>query len=140
LGVLLLSSILGGGSELRLVAPAGERSEVDLGTPGPSPGDMTVFSRPLLEDGDPAGRIDGTCVVTSRPSDEEERRWRCGVTLTLGTEDGETELQLAAVGRVQADDVIFSVIGGSGRYSEARGVATFDYSDGDDTEITVNLD
>jgi Dirigent-like protein len=140
LGVLLVSSIVGGGAELRFVAPPGERSEVDLGSPGPSLGDMSVFSGPLLEDDDPAGRLDGTCVVTSRPTDDEDRRWRCGVTLTIGTENGETELQLAAVGRVEADDVIFSVIGGGGRYRDARGDATFEYSDGEDTHITVHLD
>ena len=138
--MLLLSSILGGGSELEFVAPVEERSEVDLGSAGPSLGDMTVFSGPLLEGDDPAGRLDGTCLVTSRPSDADERRWRCGVTLTIGTEDGETELQLAAVGRTEADDVVFSVIGGGGRYRDARGDATFDYSDSDETQITVNLD
>ena len=137
--LVVLSTIRGGDSELRYAAPETERAEVDAGSPGPSLGDMTVSSGPLLEDGEEAGRVDGSCVVTSRPDDQEERRWRCGVTLTIGTEDGEEELQLAAVGRAEADDVIFSIVGGGGRYREARGDATFDYTDPDRAEITVRL-
>jgi Dirigent-like protein len=139
--VLFISALRGDDSELNFVAPTGERDEVDLGAPGPSLGDMTVFSGELLDDDDdPAGRVDGSCVVTSAPEDQEEWRERCGVTLTVGTENGETELQLLAVGRVEADDVIFSVVGGGGRFHEARGDATFDYTDPDRTEIVVRLE
>ena len=107
--VLIISALRGDDSELNFAAPAGERDEVDLGAPGPSLGDLTVFSGELLDDDDdPAGRIDGSCVVTSAPGDQEEWRERCGVTLTVGTENGETELQLLAVGRAEADDVIFT--------------------------------
>ena len=139
-GLLILSS-LRGGSDLEFVAPAGERSVVDLGPRGASLGDVTVVSGPLQDgDGDPAGRHDGTCTLTSRPDDEEQHRVRCAVTLTVGTENGETELQLAAVGRVAADDVLFSVVGGSGKYRNARGDALFDYTDPDRTRITVDLE
>jgi Dirigent-like protein len=139
--VLIVSALRGDDSELSFVAPTGERSVVDLGAPGPSLGDMTVFSGELLDDDeDPAGRLDGTCTLTSAPSEEDERRWRCGVTLTVGTKNGETELQLLAVGRVEADDVIFSVVGGGGRFRDARGDATFDYTDSDRTEIVVRLE
>lgn len=139
--VLIISSLRGDESELNFVALAGERDEVDLGAPGPSLGDMTAFSGELLDDDeDPAGRIDGSCVVTSAPADDEEWRERCGVTLTVGTENGETELQLLAVGRVEADDVIFSVVGGGGRFHKSRGDATFDYTDPERTEIVVRLE
>src|SRR3712207_1918846 len=108
LAVWVASSLRDRASELRFVAPAGERGEVDAGPSGPSLGDASTFAGPLLDDdGDPAGRIDGVCIVTSRPDDREERRQRCAVTLTVGTDNGETELQLAAVARAAADDVIF---------------------------------
>ena len=137
-GLLILSSRGGDGKDLDLVAPTGERSVVDAGEDGASLGDMTIFSGPLEDDGDRAGRIDGVCTITSAPGDDAELRQRCEVTLTLG--DGESELQLASVGRVEADDVIFSVVGGGGDHAGAGGDATFDYTDPDRTRIKVSLD
>ena len=137
-GLVIVSSLGGDDTELDLVAPAGQRSVVDVGDEGVSLGDMTVFSGPLEDGGDDAGRLDGVCTITSAPADAAERRHRCEVTLTLG--DGETELQLAAVGRVEAGDVIFSVLGGGGDYMGAGGAATFDYTDPDRTRIEVSLD
>jgi hypothetical protein len=134
-GLVIFSSLGGDESNLDLVAPAGERSVIDVGEDGASLGDMTVFSGALEDD---AGRIDGVCTITSAPEDEAERRQRCEVTLTLG--DGESELQLASVGRVEADDVVFSVVGGGGEYAGAGGDATFDYTDPDRTRIEVSLD
>jgi len=134
-GVVIFSSLGGDEKDLELVAPAGERSVVDVGDDGASLGDMTVFSGALEDD---AGRIDGVCTITSAPDDAAERRQRCEVTLTLG--DGDTELQLAAVGRVEADDVVFSVVGGGGDYAGAGGDARFDYSDPDRTRIEISLD
>jgi ATP-dependent protease HslVU (ClpYQ) peptidase subunit len=134
-GLVLFSSLGGSETEFDLVAPAGERSVVDVGAEGASLGDMTVFSG-ALEGRD--GRIDGVCTITSNPGPDDERRQRCEVTLTLG--DGETELQLASVGRAEADDVIFSVVGGGGDYAGAGGDATFDFTDPDRTRIAVSLD
>lgn len=136
-GLVIFSSLGGEGKDLDLVAPTGERSVVDVGDDGVSLGDMTVFSGSLEDGGDRAGRIDGVCTITSSSGDDAELRQRCEVTLTLG--DGETELQLAAVGRVEADDVVFSVVGGGGDYRGAGGDATFDYADADRTRIQVSL-
>lgn len=136
-GLVVYSSLGGDDSDLDLVAPTAERSVVDVGDDGVSLGDMTVFSGPLEEGGDRAGRVDGVCTITGAPGDDAERRQRCEVTLTLG--DGETELQLASVGRVEADEVVFSVVGGGGDYAGAGGDATFDYSDPDRTRIEVTL-
>ena len=47
---------------------------------------------------------------------------------------------LAAVGRVEADDVLYSVVGGSGRFGEARGDATFGHHDRARTTIEVRLE
>lgn len=134
-GLVLFSSLGGDETNLDLVAPTGERSVVDVGEDGVSLGDMTVFSGSLEDD---EGRIDGVCTITSAPEDEAEHRQRCEVTLTL--DDGETELQLASVGRVEADDVNFSIVGGGGEYAGAGGDATFDYTDPDRTRIEVALD
>ena len=133
-GLVLFSSLGGDDKSLDLVAPSGERSVVDVGDDGVSLGDMTVFSGALEDD---KGRIDGVCTITSAPDDEAQRRQRCEVTLTLG--DGETELQLSSVGRVEADDVVFSIVGGGGDYAGAGGDATFDYTDPDRTRIDVSL-
>ena len=132
----------GDGSErLEFVAATADQSSVDVDPRGNSLGDMTIRSGPLTDDdGERAGRHDGTCTVTSSPEDDDERRVRCAITLTVGTANGETELQLAAVGRVAADDVVFSVVGGSGKYRDASGEAVFDYTDRDRIRVTVNLD
>lgn len=127
----------GGERELEFTAPNTERSAVDVGDQGPSLGDMTVFSGPLLDGDDEAGRIDGVCTLTSAPDQADEQRQRCAVTLTVG--DGETELQLAAVGRAEADDVLFSVVGGTKEFRDAAGEALFDYTNDDRTKITVKL-
>ena len=123
---------------MEFVALSEERSVVDVGDSGVSLGDMTVFSGPLVDGDDEAGRIDGVCTITSRPDADDEQRQRCAVTLTIG--DGETELQLAAVGRVEAGDVVFSVVGGGGDYIGASGEAVFDFTDRDRTQIDVSLD
>ena len=128
----------GGGSDLQFVAPTGERSVVDVGERGPSLGDMTVFSGALMDGDEEAGRLDGVCTLTSQPDEPSEQRQRCAVTLTVG--EGDTELQLAAVGRVEADDVRFSVVGGGGEYRGAEGEALFVYTDPDRTRINVELD
>lgn len=140
-GLFVVGALRSGGSELTFYAPAQERAEVDVDPSGPSLGDMTVISGELEDDdGEAAGRHDGVCTVTSAADSADERRHRCAVTLTVGTDNGETELQLAAVGRAAADDVIFSVVGGSGKYQDAGGEAVFDYTDRERTKISVELD
>jgi len=139
-GLLVLSS-LGNGSELEFVAPASERLAVDSPPSGGSLGDMMIRSGPLEDDGgERTGRYDSVCTVTSAPEADDERRMRCAVTLTIGTSNGETELQLAAVGREAADEVVFSIVGGSGEYQGAGGEAVFEYSNPDRTRIRVRLE
>jgi len=116
--------------KLTFVAPDTERQNVDLKPQGPSIGDLFVFAGPLNNtSGDEAGRLDGHCVTTSVPSDDPEtHRRQCFVTATIGTENGETEIELQGVGRILAEDVLLGVSGGTGRFQNARGQALLDFT------------
>ena len=49
-----------------LIAPDTEQTNVDAGKPGPSQGDLFIFSGPLLDArGATRGRLDGHCVTVS---------------------------------------------------------------------------
>jgi hypothetical protein len=122
-----------------VVAPTTDEAEIDLGTPGPSLADLLVFSGPLLNTEDETiGRIDGHCLTTSSPGPAAESRRQCFVTTTCH-EKGGSELQAQGVGRIEAEDVIFSVTGGSGVYQNVRGQATFDYRQQGRVVITYEL-
>ena len=113
--------------QFSVVAPTTDEAEIDLGEPGPSLGDLLVFSGLLLNtDDETIGRIDGHCIVTSSPGTSAEHRRQCIVTATFAEEQG-SEIQAAGVGRIEAEDVILSVTGGSGEFQNVRGQVTFDY-------------
>ncbi len=48
-------------------------------------------------------------------------------------------MQAAGVGRVEAEDVVLAVTGGSGRYLNVRGEAKFDYRRQGRVVITYDL-
>jgi hypothetical protein len=125
-----------------LIAPDTEQSEVDLTTPGPSQGDIFVFSGPLVDaSGEPQGRLDGHCITVSTPAEggTAEHRRQCFATSTIGTANGETEIQAQGVGRIEAGDVLLSVTGGTNRFARVRGQALFDYSTSGQVTITYQL-
>ena len=125
-----------------VVAPNTEETNLDLRPAGPSRGDQFIFSGPLLRSPsqEAAGRIDGHCVTTSVPGGgTAENRQQCFVTATIGTENGETEIELAGVGRIEAEDVLLAVTGGTGRYQNARGQARFDFTAPDRVTIAFSL-
>jgi hypothetical protein len=125
-----------------LVAPDTEQTNIDVGTQGPSQGDLFVFSGPLNDArGMARGRLDGHCVTVSvpDPDDREQDRRQCFVTSTLGTADGETEVQATGVGRILAEDVLLSVTGGTMQFKQVRGQALFDYSTQGQTTISYEL-
>jgi hypothetical protein len=125
-----------------LIAPDTEQTNIDVGRPGPSQGDLFVFSGPLRAPrGALRGRLDGHCVTVSVPSrtDREQDRRQCFITSTIGTANGETEIQAAGVGRILAEDVLFSVTGGTNRFKRVRGQALFDYSTKGRIRITYEL-
>lgn len=123
-----------------LVARATEQKNVDLKPRGPSLGDRFVFSGPLKNSGGvDRGRIDGFCTVTAIVGGPEEVRQQCVVTSTIGTANGETEIQATGVGRVQAEDVILSVTGGSSRFQNVRGQAIVAFTGPNEVTITYEL-
>lgn len=108
-----------------------EHTEATPGAPGDSLGDLYVFSGPVAS---PAGsRLDGHCVITSAPGGGEDRQ-QCFVTTTIQT--GEQEIQMTGVGRVEADDVLMSITGGTLDYCGARGQALLDFRTPDTIRVT----
>jgi hypothetical protein len=125
-----------------VVAPD-EEQEVDLGEEGASIGDLYVFSGPLLDESEETqlGRADGQCTTTSSPGPSTEARWVCNVTSTFSEEREGAEINAQGVGRIEAEDVVFAVTGGTGDFRDARGQATFEYEEREDrTVITYEVD
>ena len=123
-----------------LVGPDTEEANIDLGDPGPSLGDQFVFSGPLNGAGRvESGRVDGHCIVTSNPVPSHQERQQCFVTATIGTENGETEIEMTGVGRIEAEDVGFAVTGGTGKYANVRGQVVVDYTDERGIKLKFNL-
>ena len=119
-----------------VVAPDAEQKQIDLGRRGPSLGDLFVFSGPLQNrSGAQVGRIDGQCTTTSAPGPSAEQRQLCIVNTTFENRNG-AEIDTQGVGRVEAEDVVLAVTGGTGFYRNARGQATFDFRQGDRVVIT----
>jgi hypothetical protein len=108
--------------QFRLIGTQAELSRIDVDPTGTSRGDQLVFSGALGRGREVAGRFDGHCIVTSTPrGDAGENRQQCVVTFTIGTANGETEIQAQGVGRLLAEDVFLSVTGGSQRFKNVRG-------------------
>lgn len=125
---------------ITVVAPSAELDRIDLGKRGPSLGDLYVFAGPLKMRGESRtiGRLDGQCTTTSNPAGAQQQRQQCNITATFEDQDG-AEINLQGVGRLLAEDVDFSVVGGSGRYANVRGEATFDFRNADRVVIQFRL-
>jgi hypothetical protein len=67
-----------------------------------------------------------------------ERRRQRSVTATFPKQDG-SEFHAQGVGRIEAEDVILRVTGGSGVYQNVRGQATFDARQQGRVVITYEL-
>jgi Dirigent-like protein len=78
------------------------------------------------------GRFDGVCTTTSSPGLSAETRRLCNVTSTFVEERDGAEIDAQGVGRIEAEDVVFAVNGGTGEFRTARGQATFEYEERED--------
>jgi hypothetical protein len=126
-----------------VVATLEEEQEADLGEGGPSVGDLYAFSGPLLDEAEhrELGRFDGVCTTTSSPGPSAEARRLCNVTTTFVEEREGAEIDAQGIGRIEAEDVVFAVNGGTGDFRGARGQATFEYEEREDRiVITYEVD
>jgi hypothetical protein len=145
-GVLLVSLMLVAtlsNDTFTVVAALEEEQEEDLGEEGPSVGDLYALSGPLLDESEnrQLGRFDGVCTTTSSPGPSAEARRLCNVTATFVEEREGAEIDAQGVGRIEAEDVVFAVNGGTGEFRDARGQATFEYEEREDrVVITYEVD
>ena len=133
--VLFIVVLTTGGEDIfTVVAALEEEQEEDLGEEGPSVGDLYAFSGPLLDESENTeiGRFDGECTTTSTPGPSAEARRLCNVTATFVEERGGAEIDAQGLGRIEAEDVVFAVSGGTGEFRDARGQATFEYEERED--------
>jgi hypothetical protein len=139
--LLILVVTLGDEDTFTVVAALQEEQEADLGEEGPSVGDLYAFSGPLLDESEDTelGRLDGECTTTSSPGPSTEARRLCNVTATFVEEREGAEIDAQGVGRIEAEDVVFAVNGGTGDFRDARGQATFEYEERED-RIVITYD
>ena len=139
--LLILVLTLGDEDTFTVVAALQEEQEADLGEEGPSVGDLYAFSGPLLDESENTtlGRFDGECTTTSSPGPSAEARRLCNVTATFVEEREGAEIDAQGVGRIEAEDVVFAVNGGTGDFRDARGQATFEYEERED-RIVITYD
>ena len=79
--------------------------------------------------------------MTSAPGPSAEARRLCNFTATFTEEREGAEIEAQGVGRIEAEDVVFAVIGGTGGYRGAKGQATFEYEEHKDRiVITFEVD
>ena len=138
-GVLTLGLTTLGEESFTVVAVLEEENEEDLGEEGPSVGDLYAFSGPLFDESEDTelGRFDGVCTTTSSPGPSAEARRLCNVTATFVEEREGAEIDAQGVGRIEAEDVVFAVNGGTGEFRNARGQATFEYEEREDRIVVT---
>jgi hypothetical protein len=133
LGALVLSSGTaaadGGGKgkhredTLKLVATTIQEEFVDLGEPGPTLGDMFVFSEVLRERGREVGTSGGVCTITEAVPPYTVVTFHCVATLSLRR----GQITLQGLIEVQGEDdpgpFTVAITGGTGRYIGAGGEA-----------------
>ena len=123
-----------GEESFTVVAVLEEEHEEDPGEEGSSVGDLYAFSGPLFDESEETelGRFDGVCTTTSSPGLSAEVRRLCNVTSTFVEERDGAEIDAQGVVRIEAEDVVFAVNGGTGEFRTASGQATFEYEGRED--------
>lgn len=101
------------------------QTSVDLGTPGEGPGDQFIFSGDVIDrqGGTTLGRTAGVCTTVS--GDATAGDVSCTETFIL--EGGQISIQMLADRAAvfsKGETLPVSIVGGSGKYSKARGDGT----------------
>lgn len=108
----------GGTRVINLISRATDINDfVDFGPPGPSPGDLYVFSDRLFlpsSPNDPVGTSDGRCVLI----DPTAFRFDCSITAKLS--DGEI-MFAGTLTLVEDATSVGAIVGGTGAYQRVRG-------------------
>ena len=104
-------------------------------------GTLTVTNTTDESENRELGRADGQCATTSSPGPSAEARWVCNVTSTFSEEREGAEIDAQGVGRIEGEDVVFAVTGGTREFRDAQGQATFEYEEREDRiVITYEVD
>ena len=86
------------------------------------------------------GLLDGTCVTTSNPAGPDQERRNCTITSSFDRPNPPgAEIAVQGVGRVEAEDVLMAVTGGTRNFQNARGQALVDYTTTGQITITYSL-
>lgn len=140
--VIRSASAIDGARTITVIAPDTEQRELDFRPRGPSQGDLLVFAGPLRNAANTRtiGRIDGTCVTTSNPAGADQERRNCVITSSFDRADAPgAEIAVQGVGRVEAEDVLMAVTGGTRNFQNVRGEALVDYTTTGQITITYSL-
>lgn len=111
---------------------------IDLGAPGPSPGDQHTFTNDLSIDGRKVGHDGGSCInvrVTAT-----EIYVSCALSVVLP--EGQLTLQFSRVdpiGAPPSEPFTGAVTGGTGAFTGAGGTAQVDVSDPQVHQVVVTL-
>lgn len=110
---------------LRVGAREVQTQFLDLGAPGPTLGDQTVFSERLSLRGREAGTSGGVCTVTGATPPYRVLTAQCVVSLSLRR--GQITLQglIETQGPTDPGPFRLAITGGTGAYSGAEGTARF---------------
>jgi len=103
---------------------------LDLGTPGPSPGDEFILHDLLFSDGKQVGHNGGVCVLTDPTAPE------IACTATFSLPDGTITTQFLTT---PPPNKVFAVTGGTGIYRNVRGDGTLVENGNGTGEITFHL-
>jgi hypothetical protein len=140
--VIRSASAIDSARTITVIAPDTEQRELDFRPKGPSQGDLLVFAGPLRNAANTRtiGRIDGTCVTTSNPAGPDQERRNCTITSSFDRPNPPgAEIAVQGVGRVEAEDVLMAVTGGTRNFQNARGQALVDYTTTGQITITYSL-
>ena len=125
---------------LRLVTIAvpERNTDLDLGAPGPTPGDANVFVDDVQRDGRTVGTSAGSCTIAT--FSDTQLVGACTATVTLP--EGSLTVQGAfdEDPRVGPTEFVWAVTGGTGRYATARGEVAGTFRPGTDIiDLEVRL-
>lgn len=111
---------------------------VDLGTPGPSPGDYHTFTNDLSIDGERVGHDGGSCINT-RVTDAEVYV-HCSLSAVLP--EGQLTIQLLRIDPIDApptEPFTGAVTGGTGAFTGASGTVSVDPRDSAAHKVVIQL-